>query len=172
MKYRPGRWNTGHLATLGVTFKKMVFTCFSANLGLHCLKSNNVGRHFCLDFQGFCLNILGFCSDFQEFCQIFRDFAQIFRDFAWIFNKSKLLGVRLHHLHTRLLHYCIQRQLRYQYCEANKLRASFSRCSNAVKNLLFRSFLSVYVCITIMVLLQKATACKDCGWLTILASEL
>ena len=34
----------------------------------------------------------------------------------------------------------IQRQLRYQYCAANKLRASFSRCSNAVKNVLFRSF--------------------------------
>ena len=34
----------------------------------------------------------------------------------------------------------IQRQLRHQYCAANKLRASFSRCSNAVKNLLFRSF--------------------------------
>jgi len=34
----------------------------------------------------------------------------------------------------------IQRQLRYQYCAANKLRASFSRCSKAVKNVLFRSF--------------------------------
>ena len=34
----------------------------------------------------------------------------------------------------------IQRQLRYQYCAANKLRASFSRCSNAGKNVLFRSF--------------------------------
>ena len=34
----------------------------------------------------------------------------------------------------------IQRQPRYQYCAANKLRASFSRCSNAVKNILFRSF--------------------------------
>jgi len=34
----------------------------------------------------------------------------------------------------------IQRQLRYQYCAENKLRASFSRCSNAVKNVLFRSF--------------------------------
>jgi len=34
----------------------------------------------------------------------------------------------------------IQRHLRYQYCAANKLRASFSRCSNAVKNVLFRSF--------------------------------
>jgi len=34
----------------------------------------------------------------------------------------------------------IQRQLRYQYCATNKLRASFSRCSNEVKNILFRSF--------------------------------
>ena len=34
----------------------------------------------------------------------------------------------------------IQRQLRYQYCAENKLRASFSRCSNAVKNVIFRSF--------------------------------
>ena len=34
----------------------------------------------------------------------------------------------------------IPRQLRYQYCAANKLRASFSRCSKAVKNVLFRSF--------------------------------
>ena len=33
----------------------------------------------------------------------------------------------------------IQRQLRYQHCAANKLRVSFSRCSNAVKNVLFRS---------------------------------
>jgi len=34
----------------------------------------------------------------------------------------------------------IQRQLRHQYCAANNLRASFSQCSNAVKNVLFRSF--------------------------------
>jgi len=34
----------------------------------------------------------------------------------------------------------IQRQLQYQYCAANTLRASFSRFSNAVKNVLFRSF--------------------------------
>ena len=45
----------------------------------------------------------------------------------------------------------IQRQLRYQYCAANKLRASFSRCSNAVKNVLFRSFFCARVCISIMV---------------------
>jgi len=35
----------------GVTSKKMVFTCFSANLGLHFSKSNNVGSHFCSDFR-------------------------------------------------------------------------------------------------------------------------
>jgi len=34
----------------------------------------------------------------------------------------------------------IQRQMRYQYEAVNKLRASFSRCSNAVKNVLIRSF--------------------------------
>ena len=34
----------------------------------------------------------------------------------------------------------IQRQLQYQYFAANKLRASFSRCSNLVKNVLSRSF--------------------------------
>jgi len=34
----------------------------------------------------------------------------------------------------------IQRQLRYQYCAANKLRASFSHCSNAIKNVFFHSF--------------------------------
>jgi len=34
----------------------------------------------------------------------------------------------------------IQRQLRYQYCAAKMLRASFCRCSNAVKNVRFRSF--------------------------------
>jgi len=34
----------------------------------------------------------------------------------------------------------IQRQMRYQYEAVNKLRASFSRCSNAVKNVFIRSF--------------------------------
>jgi len=35
----------------------------------------------------------------------------------------------------------IQRQQRcYQYCAANKQQTFFSRCSNAVKNVLFRSF--------------------------------
>ena len=32
---------------------KKGFMCFSANVGHHFLKSNNVGRHFCSDFQRF-----------------------------------------------------------------------------------------------------------------------
>jgi len=46
----------------------------------------------------------------------------------------------------------IRRQLRYQYYAANKLRASFSRCSNVVKNIAY-FFVLVYahVCIIIMV---------------------
>jgi len=53
-------------------------------------------------------------------------------------NHYKYLGVMLD---TELSDdKAIKRQRRYQYCTANKLRASFSRCSNAVKNVLFRSF--------------------------------
>jgi len=49
-----------------------------------------------------------------------------------------------------------ERQLRHQYCAANNLRA-FSQCSNAVKNVIFRSFcyLCIHVFITIMVYFQK-----------------
>jgi len=43
----------------------------------------------------------------RDFANIFVDFAQIFTDFARLFDKSKLLGVRLHPLHARLLHHCI-----------------------------------------------------------------
>jgi len=39
----------------------------------------------------------------------------------------------------------VQRQLRYQYCAASKLRTSFSRCSNAVKNVLFSFVLYAHV---------------------------
>jgi len=53
-------------------------------------------------------------------------------------DQYKYLGIVLD---TELSHdKDIQRQLRYQYCAANNLRSSFSRCSNAVKNVLFRSF--------------------------------
>ena len=60
--------------------KEKILVCFSANVGRHFLKSNNVGR------------------------QLFKDFAQIFRDFARVLNKSKLLGVRSHPLHPLLPH--------------------------------------------------------------------
>ena len=55
-------------------------------------------------------------------------------------DQYKYLGILLH---TELSDdKDIPRQLRYQYCAANKLRASFSRCSNAVavENVLFRYF--------------------------------
>jgi len=64
----------------------------------------------------------------------------------------------------------IQRQLRYQYCAANKLRASFSRCSNAVKKVLFRSF-----CTPMHLnygVISGSHACKDCGCHIILVAEL
>jgi len=49
-------------------------------------------------------------------------------------NQYKYLGIALD---TELSEdKDIQRQLLHQYCAANKLRASFSRCSNAVKNVL------------------------------------
>ena len=61
-------------------------------------------------------------------------------------DQYKYLGILLD---TELSHdKDIQRQLRYQYnCAANMLRASFSRCSNAVKNVLFHSFSTpMYAC--------------------------
>ena len=77
-----------------------------------------------------------------------------------------------------------QRQLRYQYYAANKLRASFSR-SNAVKNVLFRSFCTpMYAfqlwcnfrkCMQLWCNFRKCmqiSACRDCGWHIILVAEL
>jgi len=64
----------------------------------------------------------------------------------------------------------IQRQLRYQYCAANKLRASFSRCSIAVKNILL-------VCVRPCMhhnygVISKSHACRDCVWPITLDAEL
>ena len=53
---------------------------------------------------------------------------------------------------------------------ANKLRASFSRCSRAVKNVLFRSF-----CTPMFAShggISESHACKDCVWPIILDAEL
>ena len=58
--------------------QKKVLICFSATVGRHFLKSNNVGCHFCPDFQGFCSDFQGFCSDFQRFCPNFQGFCPDF----------------------------------------------------------------------------------------------
>jgi len=44
----------------------------------------------------------------------------------------------------------IPRQIRYQYEAVNKLRASFSRCSNAVKNVLSRTHKDQGICRSLM----------------------
>jgi len=54
-------------------------------------------------------------------------------------DQYKYLGILLD-THTELSDIKDIERKRYQHCAANKLRASFSRCSNAVKNVLFRSF--------------------------------
>jgi len=67
----------------------------------------------------------------------------------------------------------IQRQLRYQYYAANKLQASFFRCSNAVKNVLFRSFCTLmYAMHHHYGGISGSNACRDCVWLIILHAEL
>jgi len=72
----------------GVTSKKRnVFTCFSANVGRHFLKANNVASPFCPDFQGF-------WPDFQG---LFPDIRQI-----------KKLEVLFHPLHPRFLRHWIK----------------------------------------------------------------
>jgi len=38
---------------------------FSENVGCYVLKSNNVVRHFCPDFQVFCSDFQGFFPDFR-----------------------------------------------------------------------------------------------------------
>ena len=65
----------------------------------------------------------------------------------------------------------IQRQLRYQYCAANKLRASYSWCSNAVKNVLFRSFCTPCMHHNYGVI-SGSHASRDCVWHIILDAEL
>jgi len=76
--------------------QQKVVLCFSANVGRHFLKSNNVGRHFCPDFRDFDQIFRDFAQIFRDIAQIFRDFARIFREFARILNKAKLFGERWH----------------------------------------------------------------------------
>jgi len=67
----------------------------------------------------------------------------------------------------------IQRQLRYQYCAANKLWASFSRCSNAVKSARFRSVCSLHPCMhhNYGVFSRRHTR-RDCVWPILLVAGL
>jgi len=67
VKYRPSRnptteWGHAKVFEIGPALsnagpgcdpQKMVFVCFSANLGRHFVKSNNVGRHFAQIFKDF-----------------------------------------------------------------------------------------------------------------------
>jgi len=65
----------------------------------------------------------------------------------------------------------IQRQLRYQYCAGNKLRTSFSLCSNAIKMYFFVPF--VHPCVHHNYGVTSGShACRDCVWPTILNAEL
>jgi len=65
----------------------------------------------------------------------------------------------------------IQRQLRYQYCVANKLRATFSQCSNAFKNVLFVPF--VCPCMHHKYgVISGSHACRECVWPIILGAGL
>ena len=84
-------------------------------------------------------------------------------------DQYKYLGIVLD---TELSHdKDIQRQLRYQYCAANKLRASFSRCSNAVKNVLFVPFVCPCMHLNYGVI-SGSHACRDCRWHINLDAEL
>jgi len=65
----------------------------------------------------------------------------------------------------------IQKQLWYQYCAANKLRASFSRCSNAVKNVFSVPFACPCMHHNYGVF-SGSQACRDCVWHIILDVEL
>jgi len=65
----------------------------------------------------------------------------------------------------------IQRQLRYQYCGANKLLASFSRCSNAVKMYFFLPFVRAFMHHNYGVISGRQ-ACRDCMWPIILDAQL
>jgi len=64
-----------HESLICCDFQKKVFICFPANVGRHCLQSNNAGRHFCPDFQGFCPDFQRFCPNFQGFCPNFQGFC-------------------------------------------------------------------------------------------------
>ena len=66
----------------------------------------------------------------------------------------------------------IMRQLRHQYCAANKLRSSFSRCTVAVKNVLFRSFCTSACMHPHCGVISRKLQCCGCVWPTTLDAGL
>ena len=72
-----------------VTFQKMVFTCFPANVGRQFFEVKQRWAPFMPKFLVFFLDIWGFCSDFQGFCPNFQK-IKIFggaKDFCPNFSK-------------------------------------------------------------------------------------
>jgi len=65
----------------------------------------------------------------------------------------------------------IQRQLRYQYCAANKLRASFPVVQMQLKTYFCVPFVRPYMHLNYGVI-SGSHACRDGGWHIILVAEL
>jgi len=86
------------MKTILVWSPKKVCICFAADVDAIFWSQTTLGAIFARIFRDIALI-------FRDFAWIFRNFVQIFRDFARTFDKSKLLGVRLHPLHPRLLHH-------------------------------------------------------------------
>jgi len=80
--------------------KEKVFMWFCKRWAPFPSNQTHVVRHFCPDFQVF--------TDLQSLSQILPIVTRILQRFCRIFTKSKLLGVRLHPLHPRFLHHCIE----------------------------------------------------------------
>jgi len=83
--------------------QKMVFSCFSANLGSQ-FWSQTTWAPFRPDFHGFFLEIWGFCWNFQRFFQKnFQNYCQHFQGFCPDFQQFQTFGCAL--VHPRLLHH-------------------------------------------------------------------
>jgi len=80
---------------------KKVFMCFSANVGRNFMKSNNVGRHFCPDFQRFFPDFHAFCPDFQ-YIKTFRDVLATCILHHWLAQNFRHSSTRVWlHVHWR-----------------------------------------------------------------------
>jgi len=80
---KPARKNIGSLFVRTFSredsfWMKKSFHVILHTLGANFLKSNNVGHHFCPDFQGFCKGFHRFYANLHRF---FPDFQGFFPDF-------------------------------------------------------------------------------------------